>query len=145
MPAKAVLQFECDRCDRVWYEDVTEQALQEPHNIKLLHLVGSMPARLGIQVTFETLCEGCNKTVETALKTIAKELKNKSPSRGAKKEDPTVKSDPPALTEKPSGAVPPAGAAGSGVVGAQNHPSAARASTASPRPNAAPSSSGRSG
>lgn len=77
MPSKPVVQNTCERCTRVWY---TAKAAE----VKL-----ELSAELGhtqLSVKYGCLCDGCAKTVESLLKSIAKEFKPRAP-RAKKKPD----------------------------------------------------------
>lgn len=91
MPAKQVLQYECGRCQRVWY---VEQGQPEvPCTVD----VTANFAGAGISIKFDCLCEGCSKTVKNLLEAIGKAFKKSAPQRGARKKKET------ADTAKPAG------------------------------------------
>lgn len=136
MPAKPVMQYECDRCDRMWHEeyDPKKDGSAQLEILKIITLIGGAKT-----ISYHTLCEGCEKTVKTALDTIAKELKNKSPQRGAKKED-QHDADPPRITAPQPQTLPTGSVAGNAQARPDQQPSNAGA-----RPNVGGAPSGRSG
>jgi hypothetical protein len=81
MPAKKVLQYECDRCPNVWY--VPENAKEQPAvNIEIkMDLPGAAP----VSLKFSCLCEGCAKTVAHLVDSAGKVTKKVSANRKAKK------------------------------------------------------------
>lgn len=91
MPAKQVLQYECGRCQRVWY---VEQGQSEV--LCTVDVTASF-AGAGISIKFDCLCEGCSKTVKNLLEAIGKAFKKSAPQRRARKKKET------ADTAKPAG------------------------------------------
>lgn len=77
MPAKLVLQFNCERCQRVWYSE-EEQEIKRESELKIL-VDGEE------RLSYNILCTGCRKTVFDALEIIMKKIKQRAPIR-AKKE-----------------------------------------------------------
>lgn len=113
MPAKQVLQYECDRCPNVWYEPIGKEPLPELAIDISINVPGENPTKM----KFTCLCEGCLKTVTNLLVSIGKVTKKVSANRKAKKKDDaetaSKDSTPPAApaeTAKPS-AAPAAGPA----------------------------------
>ena len=83
MPAKRVLQYECDSCPNVWY--VPEDLVAQPKvDIEInINVPGENPTKM----KFECLCEGCLKTVTNLLVSVGKVSKKVSANRKAKKKD----------------------------------------------------------
>lgn len=95
MPRQSVFKYVCDRCGRTWFPEAKEhEAPPETRKLKLL-LVGKDGETM-VEVTYDTLCESCEKTVENYVTGVAKDLKNKSPKRGAKKKKDGGAEAPPA-------------------------------------------------
>jgi hypothetical protein len=86
MPAKKVLQYECDRCPNVWY--VPESAKEQPAVDIKLDI--NIPNLMATKVNYTCLCEGCLKTVMNLLGSVDKVSKKVSPNRKAKKKEPVV-------------------------------------------------------
>ncbi len=80
MPAKAVLQHECERCPRTWYSPADANLAKTE-----LSVTGTL-AGTQVSVKYETLCETCTKTVSNLIAALGKEHKKSSPARRAKKE-----------------------------------------------------------
>ena len=104
MPKQAVYKYECDRCGRVWYPEMKEGE-EAPRTRKLKLLLTGKDDEKMIDVTYDILCESCEKTVQNYVEGVAKDLKNKSPKRGAKKKDGGAEAPP---TQPVSQADPPA-------------------------------------
>ena len=107
MPKQAVYKYECDRCGRTWFPEVKEgESPPETRKLQLI-LVGRDGEKM-VEVTYDILCDSCEKTVGNYVQGVAKDLKNKSPKRGAKKSSkkgrgaeaphpqPVAQADPPA-------------------------------------------------
>lgn len=105
MPRKTVVQCNCDRCGRTWYEDALdkegEPELLAAVAVTFVHHDKSAPHN-PICIKFEMLCESCEKTVKNLVAQIGKDLKHTSPKRGAKKKgqqdadpSPPTPADPP--------------------------------------------------
>lgn len=77
MPKRQVVEYECERCTRTWYEDAAAQ--EQKVELKLSFSVGAL------SVTYNCLCEGCTKTVGALALQISKVMKKSAPIRGAKK------------------------------------------------------------
>lgn len=79
VPAKTVIQHDCERCSRTWYSD-TEK--------KPTRLLVSMSLSDGstLQGDFGTLCDSCEKTAAHGVKALLRNMKKNSPVKsGAKK------------------------------------------------------------
>lgn len=110
MPAKKVLQYKCDRCPRIWYED------ENKPEVKLnLELAAEIDGQL-TAVKFECLCESCKKTVSALVTALKREPKKVSAERGARKKKSSQSAEPAGKGEpSPAGSnvtelKPPAGA-----------------------------------
>lgn len=86
MPSKPVVQNTCERCTRVWY---TEKAVEVKLELKA-ELSGEK-----FEATYGCLCDGCNKTVTSLLKSIAKDFTKPRAPRAKKKEESADKGKPP--------------------------------------------------
>lgn len=125
MPSKSVVQNTCERCTRVWY---TEKAVE----VKL-----ELNAELGLakfNIKYGCLCDGCEKTVTSLLKSIAKEFKPRAPR--AKKKDESADQGKPQSTDPD--ATPPAAPVAAPAVVASPASSAASSSGAGGRPPSPP-------
>ena len=76
MPAKPVLQYECERCKRTWHEEAKEE--RKSASIELLFVASDGTL---FDSHFEVLCLSCEKTVKNYVDGIANEMKNSSPQR----------------------------------------------------------------
>lgn len=92
MPAKSVVQYTCDRCERVWYVDPDSKVPERKLSLDFSGLVpkDSKEAKIEYEkveatAAYECLCDGCAKTVGALVKQIAKEFKPRAPR--AKKKD----------------------------------------------------------
>jgi hypothetical protein len=84
MPRQSVFKYVCDRCGRTWFPEAREGE-EPPETRKLKLLLVGKDGETMVEVTYDTLCESCEKTVENYVTGVANDLKNKSPKRGAKK------------------------------------------------------------
>ena len=82
MPRRQVVENECDRCERKWYDEYAEG--DEPKPLLTLEVHRACVSVLFFQV----LCEGCQRTIDNLLKSLAKTVK-KSPQRSVAKEEPS--------------------------------------------------------
>lgn len=79
MPRTQTVRFECDRCSRQWFVDYGEgQPIPEAASFKLEL---RSPDDTVFEVHFEILCETCRKSVTNYVRSIAKEIRGKSPER----------------------------------------------------------------
>ena len=97
MPKKLVVEYECDRCNRVWYENYTEGE-QPPETNSLSVTLKKPDAKSVKEIQFSVMCESCTKTVTNLLASLSK-LEKKSPEVKAKEEP---KDSPKAKHEKPT-------------------------------------------
>lgn len=81
MPAKKVLQYECDRCPNVWY--VPEEAKEQP--VHSVDIDVNIPNLMVAKVKYTCLCPGCVTTIVNSLSSISKVSKKVSANRKAKK------------------------------------------------------------
>jgi hypothetical protein len=85
---KPMVEVQCERCRRVEYRDQDKD------------IPSTFIARLAdgdttlFEIEMGDLCAPCLRTVAGHLEAITKSFKGKSPSRGAKKKGPDVKSVP---------------------------------------------------
>lgn len=79
MPKKLVSQLNCDRCQRVWYEDA--DAAQAKTTVMLEAEIEGVKS----SIKYECLCAGCRSTVKGLLDAIGKTIAKASPIRTAKK------------------------------------------------------------
>ena len=78
-----VMKYECQRCPRVWYEDlqtttITESSKPAPPCLSVHFTPDSTDIR------WDVLCDSCVKTVGNYVKALVKDLKNKPRGRKAK-------------------------------------------------------------
>lgn len=73
MPAKQVVQNECERCPRVWYTDAEEPKVSLAVSMSVNGQV--------IRGSFDTLCDSCKKACASAVKTLLKSMKKTSPKK----------------------------------------------------------------
>lgn len=120
MPAKQVMQYDCDRCGRTWY--LEPDVKQTPFELTLKANIEAAD----VSLDYKCLCDGCRKTVKALLDSLGKTTKKSSPAGRAKKkkDEPAAgtsagQGDPrPAdnaqTTSSPvvAGATPPAGGPG---------------------------------
>lgn len=92
MASKAVTQYTCDRCKRVWYEDAGVEQAREEQYVEVTATLGTAV----FDVSFECLCVGCASTVKGLLESVTKSISKASPIRGAKKTTSEAKEEPPA-------------------------------------------------
>ncbi len=102
MPKQLAVEYECERCDRVWYAKY-EDGQDPPDSASLCGLTlfsagSKKPTR---EITFNTLCDSCYQTVINLVDSMDK-LKKKSPKPRAKKGAPKGAAPKPA--EKQAGA-----------------------------------------
>lgn len=88
MPKKQVVEFECDRCGRKWYDDT--KADTPALTLKLYSADGDVIE----EVEYTVLCEPCSSTCMNYVGSITKDLKKQSPKRGAKEEEEEAPSPP---------------------------------------------------
>ena len=126
MPSKPVVQNTCERCTRVWY---TEKAAEVKLELNA-ELAGAK-----FNVKYGCLCAGCENTVTSLLKSIAKEFKPRAPR--AKKKDESADQGKPQSTDStttpdasPAGA--PASASGASAASLAASSSGAAVPPASP-------------
>ncbi len=106
MGRRVAVEYGCDRCGEIWYEDFDlkeKKSAKEPKSLSI---------KLGNrEVNYDTLCEGCETTCNNYIDNIAKDLKRKP---GAKKKGPpdATPPSPPAdgATSSSSSAGPASGA-----------------------------------
>jgi hypothetical protein len=79
MGTKRVLQRNCDRCARIWYED--EDAASKENSV----IATGVFDGVDLDVRFAQLCAGCAHTVRSALEAMNRVIAKASPVRGAKK------------------------------------------------------------
>lgn len=92
MARQSMVEVQCDRCQRKEYRPSDTVIKKEGHPDLTLSFKGK-------QVLFDDLCEVCQGSVNNYVESIAKEVKSKSPKRGAKRKD---RSPSPAPPPKPS-------------------------------------------
>lgn len=81
VPAKTVIQHDCERCKRTWYADA------EKSKTRLL-IDMQLSSGEKIHGDFGTLCDSCEKTAANGVKSLLRVMKKNSPDRlVAKKED----------------------------------------------------------
>lgn len=82
MGRRVAVEYECDRCGDVWYEDFdvkSQKSVKEPKSLSI---------ELGKRkVEYGTICESCENTCNNYIDNIAKDLKRKP---GAKKKGPNA-------------------------------------------------------
>lgn len=79
VPAKTVIQHQCERCPRVWYSDV-----EKPKTRLLVDM--SLSDGTNLHGDFGTLCDSCEKTAASGVKALLRNMKkNSSVKSGAKK------------------------------------------------------------
>lgn len=79
MTTKRVLQRNCDRCARVWYED--EDAASKENSVTVTGVFDGT----SVDIEFDQLCAGCASTVRGAVESMGKIMAKSSPIRGARK------------------------------------------------------------
>lgn len=80
MPTKSVVQHDCERCGRTWYED-NERQVASLH-LKMEYSDGS--ESFG---DFDVLCPGCEKTARAKVVELLRSMRKNSPTKSeAKKE-----------------------------------------------------------
>ena len=90
MAKKTVIQFTCDRCGRVWYPEVVA-GQPEPKAAKAqVAFIGEDGET--VNTKYDTLCENCAAAVKNHVESVAKDLRHRSPKRGAKKKGPDAPS-----------------------------------------------------
>lgn len=125
MPRKTVLQYDCDRCGRTWYEDAPKEA----ESMKCAGINVALFGSDGVltEAKFEMLCESCEKTVKNLVAQICKDLKHNSPKRGAKKKGQQDADPPsPSTPEPPKNGTPASSSSGTSAA----RPIPARSGTA---------------
>jgi hypothetical protein len=103
MPKKSVLECGCDRCGRVWYEEIVQAKDGLPVGSKVnpcgsfkMELV--MPDGKITKVVYEVMCETCSTSVANYATNIARDLKTVSKAKkGTAEAAPTP---PPAPSHK---------------------------------------------
>lgn len=96
VPKKSVVQYDCERCKRPWYED---------KEVPVAKLIVELQSSSGASArgSFDVLCKGCEKTVTNAVASLLRDMKKASSTKSrAKKEDAVV------LSEPTEGSIPPA-------------------------------------
>lgn len=107
MPAKKVLQYNCGRCQRVWYVDESKEKSEPKQELTLTADItvtnedGSLTPKK-YEVSYECLCPGCAKTVAALLDSIKRDFAKASPVRKAKKKDEAGKGEGPSPTDPAS-------------------------------------------
>ena len=92
MPKQSVYKYTCDRCGRTWYPEVKpDEPTPETKSLQL-KLMGRDGTPV-VDVSYDVLCESCEKTVGNYVEGLAKDLKKNSPKRGAKKSPAGVRGD----------------------------------------------------
>ena len=85
MPKKSVLECSCDRCGRVWYEEVQVKdglltgAKANPCGSFKMEL--TMPDGKITKVVYEVMCETCSTSVANYATNIARDLKTVSKAK----------------------------------------------------------------
>jgi hypothetical protein len=103
MGTKRVLQRNCDRCARVWYED--EDAASKENSV----IATGVFDGVDLDVRFAQLCAGCAHTVRSSLEAMNRVIAKASPVRGAKKKAEDVSTAPTSsLSTKPEAPMAPA-------------------------------------
>lgn len=95
MAGKTVIQHECQRCPRVWYSEPKPEGEGEVRFTAKLVVAGKMV----VDVSWDDLCETCQKVVSSVVTQLTKGMRHRAPSRGAKK--PEGAPAPPVPTAKP--------------------------------------------
>lgn len=104
VPAKTVIQHDCERCPRVWYSDV-----EKPSTRLLIDMQLSDGSKL--RGDFGTLCDSCEKTAVNGVKALLRSMKKNSSAKSGAKKKGAVAPSPESVTapvggpEKTSGAV----------------------------------------
>lgn len=75
MPRKLLVEYECDRCGRKWYEPYKEG--EEPPEAPQLQLTCSAGEQLR-EIDFEALCQSCVQTVMNLIDSMDR-LEKRSP------------------------------------------------------------------
>lgn len=79
VPAKTVIQHDCERCGRTWYSDVEKPSTRLLVDMRLVD--GTI-----LHGDFSTLCDSCEKTASNGVKALLRSMKKSSPIKsGAKK------------------------------------------------------------
>lgn len=83
MPAKSTVQYECDRCGRLWYGEGAVES-----TARAVLTMESPDGALMVDVSFEVLCASCSHTVHSLLAQAAKDVKTSRRQRRGKREAP---------------------------------------------------------
>lgn len=112
MPKRLMVECECDRCNRKWYEDPEDPTKPKKTEKKNSSLVLAFEDGTGtpVEKTYETLCPKCTNAVAGYVRSILKEKSDdgeqeEATEDGAKGEGGTAAPSPPA--KPPSAATPP--------------------------------------
>ncbi len=84
MPKKSVLECSCDRCGRVWYEEVRTTDDKLPMKTALsgsFKMELTMPDGKVTKVVYEVMCETCSRSVANYVTNIARDLKTVSKAK----------------------------------------------------------------
>jgi uncharacterized cysteine cluster protein YcgN (CxxCxxCC family) len=88
MARKLVVEYTCDRCGRIWYEEYKDG--EDPPEVARLRCELRSPdsgEKAAREVNFEALCQTCYQTVINLIDSMDK-LEKKSPKPKAKKSPP---------------------------------------------------------
>lgn len=84
MAKQVGINYTCDRCARTWFAQSDEKVKPAQPAAVTLEFKGTQTGR---KISYEVLCDVCEKAVASAVATIGKKIKGKSPDRVAKEED----------------------------------------------------------
>ena len=102
MPRKQVVECQCDRCERLWYETPSKERVDSQAAVKF---VGPI-AEEQVDIQFGLLCSNCAKAVRNYIASILREPKAKKDEEEVEvevEEEPSERTTPPRDLKRASG------------------------------------------
>ena len=79
MPKRQVMELVCERCGRRWYVSADDEGAQRTPTVGVRYTDSKEVSQ--VDVCFNVLCQSCSKTVLSCLRSVAKSLDKRSPTR----------------------------------------------------------------